>query len=129
MNLAYSSASRLGVPNCGVPNWGYSSASRIGGSQIEGFQRVPNELFIKVQVSGGVGECVCAHVVQRVPTGIVCIWVGFSASRMSGVWNRVYSSASRMSGGMECSVLSGIAARPVRGPMATGCIDENLGFS
>lgn len=60
MNLAYSSASRLGVPNCGVPNWGYSSASRIGGSQIEGFQRVPNELFIKVQVSGGGGGmCVC----------------------------------------------------------------------
>ena len=65
-------ASQLGVPNwrpelasrIGVPNWRPELASRI-----EGLQRVPNELFIKVQ-SGGVFRCTqCAHwgVFQRVP--------------------------------------------------------------
>src|SRR6185369_16150972 len=42
------SASRLGVPFQRVPNWG-------------GVQRVPNELFIKVQSGGVPGVCNCAH--------------------------------------------------------------------
>src|SRR5512141_1283400 len=77
------SASRLGVPNgsssasqLGVPNW-RPSASRLGVPNWRpelgpfqpvpnwGVQRVPNELFIKVQVWGvGVG----GGVFQRVPT-------------------------------------------------------------
>src|SRR5512141_2398743 len=84
------SASRLSASRLGVPNW-RPSASRIGVPNWRpelgpfqpvpnwGVQRVPNELFIKVQVWGvGVG----GGVFQRVPS-----WGGSKTG---------YSSASRM---------------------------------
>lgn len=113
-------ASRIG----GIP-----ARPELGGPKLRGSSASRMSYLLRCRFRGGARECVCAHVVQCVPTGGMCGFVCFSASRMSGVWNRVYSSASRMSGGVEYRVLNGMAARPVRGPKVTGCIDENLGFS
>jgi len=79
-------ASRLGVPNW-RPELASRMASRLGGSRNEGFQRVPNELFIKVWFrGGGVGcGCVCASRLG-VPTGGGCILEGFQCVPTGGVY-------------------------------------------
>src|ERR1041384_142315 len=69
------SASRLGVPFQRVPNWG-------------GVQRVPNELFIKVQ-SGGSRGCVIVHTGGTPPVPPQNRG-NSSASRLGENPNRVY---------------------------------------
>jgi len=89
----------------GVQNRVFPARPNLG-SQNRGFQRVPNELFIKVQVLGGGG---CAHCIPARPN-LGCIparpelGVYSSASQLG-----VISSASQLGVPNECMyVLCGI---------------------
>src|ERR1044071_6819724 len=81
-------ASRLGVPTWPPVSARPDLASRFSASRIEGVQRVPNELFIKVQ-SGGSRGCVIVHTGGTPPVPPQNRG-NSSASRLGENPNRVY---------------------------------------
>jgi hypothetical protein len=81
-------ASRLGVPTWRPVSARPDLASRFSASRIGGVQRVPNELFIKVQ-SGGSRGCVIVHTGGTPPVPPQNRG-NSSASRLGENPNRVY---------------------------------------